>query len=252
MISNLVYEWRRLWTVRATWIMTFVYLVITGLLGAGPLFLGDSASNGLSGQTWKGLYSTNANFLCLVLLSVVASQFFGHEYRYGTIRLTLTEFPKREQVLLAKTFVLAIYVTISTFLGWAVLGVIGSIAPEGSIGTSGPGISINGGEPSELWQVLVFGFAYCLVAMSLTMITRNLALGIVLPLLIFSVIEGLISLFASLANGKMDWIVDALPFVNGSAWLTSRPDSPNSGLIFAAWVIGTYLIGSVMFFKRDA
>jgi ABC-2 type transport system permease protein len=249
MIANLVYEWRRLWSVRATWIMTFVYLVITGLLGAGPLFLGEELSNG---QTWKALYSTNANFLCLVMISVVASQFFGHEYRYGTIRLTLTEFPKRERVVLAKTLVLAVYVTIATFLGWAVLGFVGSIAPEGSIGTEGPGISINGGEPSELWQILVFGFAYCLIAMSLTMITRNLALGIVLPLLTFSVVEGLISLFAVLANGKMDRIVDALPFANGTAWLTNLPDSPNAGLIFATWVVGIYLIGSVMFFKRDA
>ena len=249
MIANLVYEWRRLWSVRATWIMTFVYLVITGLLGAGPLFLGDG---GFGTQTWKGLYSTNANFLCLVMLSVVASQFFGHEYRYGTIRLTLTEFPKRERVVLAKTLLLALYVTLATILGWAVLGVVGYIAPEGSIGTEGPGLSINGGEPSELWQVLVFGFAYCLIAMSLTMITRNLALGIVLPLLLSSIIEGLIVSSAGLANGKMDWIVDALPFANGTAWLTNLPDQPNAGLIFAAWVAGTYLIGSAMFFKRDA
>ena len=249
MIANLVYEWRRLWSVRATWIMTFVYLTITGLLGAGPLFLGDGS---FGTQTWAGLYSTNANFLCLVMLSVVASQFFGHEYRYGTIRLTLTEFPKRERVVFAKTIVLAVYVTISTFLGWAVLGVVGFIAPEGSIGTQGPGLNINGGEASELWQVLVFGFAYCLIAMSLTMITRNLALGIVLPLLMFSVIEGLIQLFANLANGNMDWIVDILPFANGSAWLTNLPDSPNAGLIFSTWVIGVYLIGSAMFFKRDA
>ena len=249
MISNLVYEWRRLWSVRATWIMTFVYLVITGLLGAGPLFLGDGS---FGTQTWKGLYSTNANFLCLVMLSVVASQFFGHEYRYGTIRLTLTEFPKRERVVLAKTVVLAVYVTIATALGWAVLGAVGSIAPEGSIGTEGPGLNINGGDPSELWQVLAFSFAYCLIAMSLTMITRNLALGIVLPLLLSAVIEGLIQLFAGLANGKMDWLVDILPFANGSAWLINLPDQPNAGLIFAAWVIGGYAIGSAMFFKRDA
>ena len=249
MISNLVYEWRRLWSVRATWIMTFVYLVITGLLGAGPLFLGDGS---FGTQTWKGLYSTNANFLCLVMLYVVASQFFGHEYRYGTIRLTLTEFPKRERVVVAKTVVLAVYVTIATALGWAVLGAVGSIAPEGSIGTEGPGLNINGGDPSELWQVLAFSFAYCLIAMSLTMITRNLALGIVLPLLLSAVIEGLIQLFAGLANGKMDWLVDILPFANGSAWLINLPDQPNAGLIFAAWVIGGYAIGSAMFFKRDA
>jgi hypothetical protein len=84
------------------------------------------------------------------------------------------------------------------------------------------------------------------------MITRNLALGIVLPLLMFAVIEGLIGLFAGLAKGKMDWLVDVLPFTNGTAWLTNLPDQPNAGLIFAAWVVGIYLIGSAMFFKRDA
>jgi hypothetical protein len=84
------------------------------------------------------------------------------------------------------------------------------------------------------------------------MITRNLALGIVLPLLMFAVIEGLIQLFAGLANGKMDWLVDILPFTNGTAWLINLPDQPNAGLIFAAWVISAYAIGSAMFFKRDA
>ena len=229
--------------------MTLVYLAVTGLLGAGPLFLGDG---GFGVQSWKGLYSTNANFLCLVMISVIASQFFGHEYRYGTIRLTLTEFPKRERVLLAKTIVLAVYVTIATFLGWTVLGVIGAIAPAGSISADVPGLNINGGEPSELWQVLIFGFAYCVIAMSLTMITRNLALGIVLPLLVSAIIENLIQLFAGLANGKLDRIVDALPFANGTAWLIHLPDQPNAGLIFAAWVVGIYLIGAAMFFKRDA
>lgn len=249
MISNLVYEWRRLWSVRATWIMTFVYLAVTGLLGAGPLFLGDGD---FGTQTWAGLYSTSASFLCLVMLSVVASQFFGHEYRYGTIRLTLTEFPRREQVLLAKTIMLAVYVIFATFFGWVVLGIVGSIAPEGAIGTQGPGINFTGGEASELWQVLIFGFAYSLIAMSITLITRNLALGIVLPLLTFSVIEGLLQLFASLANGAMDWVVDWLPFVNGNAWVTNVPDSSNSGLIFAVWTVGIFLIGSLLFFKRDA
>lgn len=249
MIANLTYEWRRLWSIRATWIMTVFYLGATGLLGAGPLFLGDGS---LGQQTWKGLYSTNANVLCLVMLSVVASQFFGHEYRYGLIRLTLSEFPRRERVLIAKTIVLGSYVTISTLLGWVLLGIIGAIAPQGSIGSIGAGLSINGGEPSELWQVLVFSLAYCVIVMSVTMITRNLALGIVIPLLMSVVIEGLIIVFVQIADGKIDWILRLLPFDNGTRWLTSIPDSPNAGFIFLTWVLGIYLIAAALFFKRDA
>ena len=249
MKTAIVYEWRRLWSVRATWIMSFVYLGFTALLGGGPLFLGDS-SMGI--QTWKGLYSTSGNVLCLVMLSVVASQFFGHEYRYGLIRLTLSEFPARERVLIAKTLVLGVYVTLMTFVGWAVLGLVGALAPKGTITTSGAGLNINGGQPSDLWQVLIYGFAYCLLAMAITMITRNLAMGIVIPLLMATLIEGLVQLFSQLAKGKLDWLVNVLPFSNGNEWLTKAPDSPNAGLIFAAWIIGTYLIATMSFFKRDA
>jgi|GEM_PF-1430796 ABC-2 type transport system permease protein len=249
MMAAVVYEWRRLWSVRATWVMSVVYLGVTALLGGGPLYLGDP---GMRVQTWKGLYSTNGNVLCLVMLSVVASQFFGHEYRYGLIRLTLSEFPARERVLVAKTSVLAAYVTIMTFVGWSVLGMIGALAPEGRISTSGVGLNLSGGQPSDMWQVLVFGFAYCVLAMSITMITRNLALGVVLPLLTATLIEGLVQGFSSLSNGKLDWLVNALPFVNGNAWLGKAPDSPNAGLIFAAWIVGAYLIATLSFFKRDA
>ena len=250
MKAALLYEWRRLWSVRATWIMSLAYLGVTGLLGGAPVFL--VVDEGVTAQSWKGLYSTNATVLCLVMISVVAAQVFGHEYRYGLIRLTLSEFPARERVLAAKTLVLSTYVTIMTFVGWMVLGFIGSLAPDGRISSSDPGFNINGGEPSELWQVLVFSIAYCLVTMAITMITRNLALGIVIPLLLSTVVEGLIQVFSQIGKGKLDWLVDILPFANGTAWLTKLPDSPNAGLIFAAWVLGVYLIGTLTFFKRDA
>ena len=250
MKAALVYEWRRLWSVRATWIMSIAYLGITALLGGAPLFL--FVDEGITVQSWDGLYSTNATVLCLVMISVVASQVFGHEYRYGLIRLTLSEFPARERVLAAKTLVLAVYVTIMTFAGWGVLGLVGALAPEGRISGSGPGFNMNGGEPSDLWQVLVFSIAYCILAMALTMITRNLALGIIIPLLLATVIEGLVQLFSQMSKGKLDWLVEILPFANGTAWLTKLPDSPNAGLIFAAWILGTYLIATIAFFKRDA
>ena len=97
MKSALVFEWRRLWSVRATWIMLLVFVSANTFFGIFPLF--SARQEGM--QSWIGLYNTPANFLSLVLISVVAAQVFGHEYRYGTIRLTLTEFPKREVVLFA-------------------------------------------------------------------------------------------------------------------------------------------------------
>ena len=248
-MNALKYEWRRLWSVRATWIMSLLYLFVTGFFGAAPLFLGDPAPNS---QSWLGLYNTNATILTGLVLSVVASQSFGHEYRYGTIRLTLSEFPARERVVIAKTVVLTVYVTIMVFAAWAVLGVIGTLAPEGVISSEAAGMTLDGSAPAALWVVWAFNVTYALFAWSVTLLTRNLALGIVFPLLMASLLEFLLTAVANLAKGKLDWFSNNLPFRNLQAWLTGTDDLTNPGLVWAMWVVGLYLISSVSFFKRDA
>ena len=248
-MNALTYEWRRLWSVRATWIMSFLYLFVTGFFGAAPLFLGDPKPGS---QSWLGLYNTNASILTGLVLSVVASQSFGHEYRYGTIRLTLTEFPARERIAFAKTVVLSIYVTIMVFAGWSVLGLIGSLAPAGVITSDASGARIDGGVPAQLWMVWFFNLSYALFSWSITLLTRNLALGIVFPLLMASLLEFLLTAVTKLANGKLDWFANALPFRNLQDWISGMNALHNSGLVWSLWVVGLYLIASVTFFKRDA
>ncbi len=250
MISALTYEWRRLWSVRSTWVVSGLYLLITGLLGALPIYLvGENFK-----QSWNGLYSTNANFLCLVMLGIVASQSWGHEYRYGMIRITFSEFPAREKVVVAKTLVLFVYVTLMVVLAWSLLGLIGATAPAGRISKANPGMSLATGSDHvpDLWKVFVFSLAYALFSSSLVMIARNLALGIVLPLLLATTIESLIILLANLAKGRMDWFAHSLPFTNGQAWLAGTSDLRQPGLVFAAWVVGLFLLANIRIAKSDA
>lgn len=248
-MNALTYEWRRLWSVRATWIMSIVYLAITAFFGAAPLFLGNPEPGS---QSWLGLYNTNASILTGLILSVVASQSFGHEYRYGTIRLTLTEFPARERIAFAKTVVLSIYVTIMVFAGWSVLGVVGVLAPEGVITSDATGATLEGGTPAPLWKVWAFNLTYALFAWSITLLTRNLALGIVFPLLLASLLEFLLVGVAGLANGKLDWFTNALPMRNLNDWLNGTLFLPHPGLVWILWVVGLYSIATISFFKRDA
>ncbi len=78
MKTALVFEWRRIWSVRATWIMLLAFVSANGFFGIFPLFSARQQSM----HSWLGLFNTPANFLSLVLISVVGAQVFGHEYRW--------------------------------------------------------------------------------------------------------------------------------------------------------------------------
>lgn len=246
-MSALLYEWRRLWSVRSTWIVGGIYLFIVGFLGAGPVFLVQEVNI----QSWAGLYSTPSNVLALVALSVVASQAFGHEYRYGLIRLTLSEYPAREKVLLAKTVVTVTYVSIMLLIAWAVLGIIGALAGD-RVSNHVAGFSLGGSRIPSLFEVFLWTVAYCILAFSISLLARNLALGIVLPLLLTTLIEPLLGVIDQVANHRISWLVNNLPMTNAQAWLNHDDNYANAGLIFAAWVIGLYLLATARFAVKDA
>lgn len=233
--------------------MSGLYLASVVAFGALPLYLGSHDAGSSFIQNWKGLYNTPVNFFSVVLISVIAAQSFGHEYRYGTIRLTLSEFPKRERILVAKTVVLSAYVVLMLFVAWSALGLVGKFAPAGAIDSHAEGFTFNGaGAPADLWKVLVYTLAYCLIAFSVSAITRNLALGIVIPLVFASVLENLIAGINGLVHHRLNWIVDILPISNGQSWLSDSQALPHAGLVFTIWVIGLFLITTVMFARRDA
>ena len=248
MIAALKYEWRRLWSIRATYVVSVAYLVLVGLMAGIPIFL---AHPGLAimAISWKALYGTPAFILCAVVISVIAAQTFGHEYRYGLIRLTLSEFPNRSIVILAKSIILTVYVLGMTVLAWSVLGAIGALAPEGAVTAGGLNTSPNGAQVSALWVVPAFTIGYCIFTMSVTMITRNLPLGITVPLLLAAFVEGLLSVL-SLVSSHLGWLTNNLPMTNAMAWIGG--EGSHHGVVFGCWVLGVFALGSALFIKRDA
>ena len=246
MIAALKYEWRRLWSIRATYVVSVTYLALVGLVAGIPIFL----SKPIVAISWKTLYSTPAFFLCAVVISVIAAQTFGHEYRYGLIRLTLSEFPNRSIVILAKSIILTVYILGMTVLAWSVLGLIGILAPEGAIETGATGMSPVGVEVSALWVVPTFTIGYCFFTMSVTMITRNLPLGITVPLLLAAFVESLATVLIAMVNHNGGWMNNNLPMSNGLAWVNGG--GSGHGVVFGCWVLALFAIGSALFVKRDA
>ena len=125
MLATIKAEFRKLLTIRSTYAITILSLLLIGFIAfwgmgwhGGPVLtptrFQDAAFNLLS---IMGIFS-----------GIIAILLITHEYRYNTIAYTLTASNSRMKVLLAKMFVVSIYslvitaITIAFGLGCLALG----------------------------------------------------------------------------------------------------------------------------------
>lgn len=233
-MSVLTYEWRRATTIRTTWITSLVaVLSIIGFAYLSTLVAGDD----IPLDPTQALSFSSQNPLALVLVASLGAMAFGHEYRYGVIRLTLTAFPKRPGVYVAKLLFTVVIPLLVVALGLA--GGYGVLVATG-----------NGGDvdwPTLLWQAAVWAVTVAVLAFSLTLITRNHPLGIVGPVLLSILETVLVGLLAT----RFEWLPKALPFQSMFSWF-SGTDVPVSVAVWAAWLIGLLVTGFVLLVRRDA
>jgi ABC-2 type transport system permease protein len=263
MKGALRYEWVRLTTLRSTWWLTGLSLLIAGLLGLpalslkGPLTVidyGDIVTGGGGG----------AVFLVSILLSMIGVFSIGHEYRYGTIRPTLSALPRRSTVLAAKVIVVAGYVFVVALVGLVLRYAIAVVI-------LGHRLTDLGLFPSPMGRVwigaIVYTVIFALVGFALAGLFRNVPAAIVtvilMPLLAENVIRGLLGLhvFHSIRG-----FAKALPFSSGAEIFRYNPvDNNNSGagfqalpspidglLIFLAFLAIVLGLSWFLFEKRDA
>lgn len=237
----LTYEWRRAKSIRTTWITSF--FVVASV--AAFAWLGTVATTDIDGNPIQ-ISLTDliqgaviGNPIALVLLASLGAMAFGHEYRYGTIRLTLTAFPKRTGVFFTKLFmtllIAMLVMVLSVVAAYAVLVLLGD--------TAGGGLSWAG----LAWQVAVYASTLAVLAFCLTVITRNHPLGIIGPVLL-SILE---SALIAILGGRFAWLPDVLPFASLQAWFDGEEVARAAG-VWAAWMLGFLIIGFVLLKRRDA
>jgi ABC-2 type transport system permease protein len=173
------YEWRRINSVRSTWILTGTVLAIAVIVGLGTLLAGVTIHGvAINGQPIRTLADAVNGYIpaALLLLTILGAQAFGQEYRYGTIRPTVQAFPRRWQLLGAKMTMVALVT--------AITGAISAVAVS-LIATVGFHSHVHGGllEPAQL-RAVGFGVLYLAVigalAVALSAVTRSTALAMVL------------------------------------------------------------------------
>ena len=261
MIAALRYEWVRVSTIRATRLLLVVTVTLSALVAwlvANPHVGIDENGNpvGTAIIDWWTAFSAPLT-ITAVLASIVASQAIGQEYRFGLIRLTLTAFPDRMQILVAKLVVVvgaaAVFALVS-FVGSEIgVAVRGHPLPPSAVTAPDSTYLLRGGVFVALWSLASFAIAG---------VTRQTGIGIAVPILSGLVVE---QLLLALVSDRMEWLVRILPWSTAGRWAqepgdagaaspfgTTVPVGWSALGVFTVWVVVFLAVETVAFLRRDA
>jgi len=244
MINALRAEFRKLLTVRSTYIWTaFIFL-----LAAGIAFYGMGVKGG-GGFTDTSMQSAILNMLSLVSLfvGIPAILLICHEYRYNTISYTIAANNKPFNILIAKMAVTAVYaITIAVVV--AILVLIGV-----ALGLKA------GHHIYVLQQFDLYSLVWKGAAFMVTSIWCALLFGLLFRNLVFTVVAYLIlpTTIAPLLTGLLKINPNyLLPSAQNQILASSAEQgifSPLASLgVVAAYLVIGGIIGSILFVQRDA
>ena len=198
------FEWRRINSIRATWILTGIVLVIAVAAGLGTFLISAAPwSAAVGGQPTRTLAGTVNTYIpaALLLLTILGAQSFGQEYRYGTIRPTVQAFPRRWQLLGAKMTMIALVAAITAAISATAVYLIAALGFRSQL---------HGGvfDPGQL-RATGFGVLYlaaaAALAVALSAVTRSTVLAVLTIYVWAFAVEPLIRLATKAAS-------DFLPF----------------------------------------
>lgn len=260
MIATIRAEFRKLFTVRSTYIISLLFLA----LGAFIAFYGYGI------QSSKGLETNPANMLFVQgslgmianILSVAAALIglllLAHEYRYNTIIYTLTASNSRSKVLAAKIIAILAYVFVYSVVSTAILLAM-VFAGTAAAGHAMPVQDIN--YLTFFAKSVFFCEAFAMAGLLFVTLIRNQIGAIAALLILPNTIEGLLSLLlkrnaAYLPFTSLQQVVQAATLPGHAA---AHPDpnaviisAPKGALIFLCWLVAGWIIAWVLFLRRDA
>ena len=249
-------EWIKFWSLRSSWITSFITITLTVLFGAGlTSVLGRTEEYQ---DTAKNLITQGLTF-GQVVVAVLGALIITGEYSSGQIRSSLAAVPKRGQLLVSKAVVLAIVSfllgSVSVFLSWAI---------------SKPFIGEHAGSLTDshyigyIWgSGLVFA-TIALLALGLGFLLRSTAGTITVIVSLLFIISGPLQLAAS----KWPWIFKIIgclpstvaeavsdPFQRTTEWGGQGAQFLTHGqaiAVFAAWALIPLITAWIVFSRRDA
>lgn len=244
MTDALRFESVRVTTIRSTYLIALVGLLLCGLVALG---LGlESRRVGISIPGSTLLLTAGGESLpfsvmgfAVSMIGVLAS---GHEYRYGTIVPTLTAMPRRSALLAAKVLVVA------AASAAAALATIAFCWLVGTLTFGGPLPLVERPIPIVLAGYTVLVMLHGILGVALGQLTRGITAAIVIVLIIPLLIEPVISALAGIeALGWLRDIVPYLPFTAGMRLVTAglAEGSQDGVTLLARWEGGAMFAGFI-------
>jgi ABC-2 type transport system permease protein len=269
MIGALRYEWVRLTTLRSTWWLTGASIFVAG----GVSYLWSLALN--NNDAMRGLgrpaafaavltqgASTSAIPLLVAYIMGLFGVFtFGHEYRHGMIRATLTALPQRSNVLAAKIIVTAAWAGLVAVICLA-LGALWGFVSGSEVNFS---VTVTG-VPRVMLGYVIYVIMFTLIGLGVAAIVRNQTGAIVIMLVVPLVLETVLRLVIVVPDmfNSIQGIVQFFPFDAGGQMYVLFPVDFNApigplpldplpgGVVMSVFMLLVLAVGGTLFVIRDA
>jgi ABC-type transport system involved in multi-copper enzyme maturation permease subunit len=248
MITNLKAEFRKVFSVRSTYvILVFVFLLeilfafyTSGWrIGAHDLHNPNTLANDI----------TSAVNAVSIFVALIATLLMTHEYRYNTIMYSLTFSRSRSRVLLAKILVVSAVAIVFTI-------VVGGLSPL---------LSVLGAHANHLkfapqtlhygtliWQNLFFGWGYAMAGLLIAALIRNQIGAIVTLFIAPSTVEALLGLLLKKNTVYLPFSALHTVIGQGMGDYVHAITPTHAAEVFMTYLIGGWIIAWILFIRRDA
>jgi ABC-2 type transport system permease protein len=264
MTATLKAEFKKILTIRSTYLWIFIALIIVGIYSFYGEGFKDSASLLRESQIHPikaqlplfiaGTITQMATFIGL-FGGIIGLLHITHEYRYNTIVYTLTASNRRSKVLAASIFgFIFVYSIVMTLIGigliFAGLHFSHYVIPHQDINYL-----------TYFGKVAFFAEAYALSGLLFGVFIRNMAGSFAALFIIPGPVEGLLSLILRTNSVYLPFIalsqVIQTPIVGGVR--PAHPDNnmgylsaPKGALLFLVYLVIAWAIAWYLFLRRDA
>ncbi len=245
-------EWTKLRTTRSFWWTTALFLFFS---------IGWAAMQGnFTAEAEPGFPTLSASTIVLAVytfgftvLIIQAVMVVTTEYRYNLQSVTYLATPQRWIVALAKMLLYVVVAAALTFLAVLISYFVAkALAPASASELF---------DPFEDEQALRLMWVYPLSAALLMLLSQGVALllrqttgAVALMLIWFMGIEALVGLIPRVGSDIMPYLPmeNFNAFINDMAVADASWGVAGSGLYFAAWAVGLWILGVVALERRDA
>lgn len=252
MSGPLRYEWVRISTVRSTWVLIGLGILVPLGFAVFLSWLVGNIGDQMNGPRGQGPESSSMLVIFLpiiaAILCTIGAASFGQEYRHGLIRLTLAQFPRRTPVFAAKALMVIAVIVVAAVL--AILAVVAGEALGGLI--AGTGLTWDSAAVSGLGlRALLYVVIFVLIAFAITALTRNQPVGIIVPIVLATIAESIVSTIAAVQG--WDWMSWVLPFTGALNGVGGEgPEAWGHLAVFGAWFLALAIPAWLLFTRRDA